>query len=62
LIAQVTKVMEPADFGEGGTVAVWWHVEAVCRHPAESARPGQPRELYIRADRLATALRPTTGR
>jgi hypothetical protein len=56
LIVRVNRVIEPADFGEGGSVDVWWRVEAMCRHPSDTSRPGRPRDLYVRADRLSATL------
>lgn len=52
LLVRVARVIAPVEFD----TEVWWQVEALCRPPGADM-PGQPRELYIRADRLAAALR-----
>jgi hypothetical protein len=54
LMVQVTRVIEPVLFDAD----TWWHVEGMCRHPADPSWPGHARELYIRADRLPGAIRP----
>lgn len=51
LLARITRVIAPIEFGEAGTCTLWWQVEAMCRHP-NMVGPGQRRELYIRAGQL----------
>jgi hypothetical protein len=53
LLVRVTRIIGPVDFGQAGTVQTWWEVEAMCRPPTATS-PGQPRTIYLRADRLAT--------
>jgi hypothetical protein len=55
ILARVTHVVGPVDFGAGGQVSTWWEVEAVCKPPG-TPYPGQPRQLYIRGDRLVIAV------
>jgi hypothetical protein len=56
LLARITRVVGPVDFGEGGRVEVWWEVEAHCTVPRH-AGPGQHRPLYVRAGCLPAARR-----
>jgi hypothetical protein len=51
LLVRVTKVLEPAEFGDGD---LWWLVEAICKHPQISG-PGHHRTLYVRATSLKNA-------
>lgn len=51
LLVRVTKVLEPAEFGDGD---LWWLVEAMCKHP-QVGGPGHHRTLYVRAPSLGNA-------
>jgi hypothetical protein len=61
LLARVTRVHGPVEFGEGGRCELWWQVDAVCTVPRRTG-PGQHRSLYVRADCLPTARRHPRGR
>lgn len=58
LLARVTQVLAPMELGEGGRTGLWWHVEAMCKHPSETTRPGHLRQVYLRAASLKAARRP----
>lgn len=56
LLARITQVIGPVQFGEGGKTEWWRQVETVCTVPG-SVGNGQPRSLYVRAACLANARR-----
>lgn len=58
LLARVTRVVAPVEFGAGGRTELWWQVEAVCTVPLHTG-PGQHRSLYVRAAGLSAARRRT---